>query len=226
MFVPRNTAAGEVRIEAGVFSRSSGERLPLAGQDRGMRSYEVATLTVTPAANPVVNIGAVDGAAGAAGIFVEDEGVLIAPNQFSTLNFIGDGVVASDAGGGTADINIAGGGSDRTWYGMGVDGVLVTAGGGAGEDNSVLYRTMDYPMAFEYVRQAPLFEGIQSGAHCYFVHSYIVKPTDAGVAASYTHYGSAFVSSIRRDNVVACQFHPEKSQAVGLQVIKNFGDWK
>ena len=78
----------------------------------------------------------------------------------------------------------------------------------------------------DIVRQAPLFEGIQSGAHCYFVHSYIVKPTDAGVAASYTHYGSAFVSSIRRDNVVACQFHPEKSQAVGLQVIKNFGDWK
>lgn len=54
MFVPRSTAAGQVRIEAGVFSRSSGERLPLAGQDRGMRSYEVATLVVTPAANPVV----------------------------------------------------------------------------------------------------------------------------------------------------------------------------
>ena len=54
MFVPRNTAAGQVRIEAGVFSRSSGDRLPLAGQDRGMRSYEVATFTVTPAANPVV----------------------------------------------------------------------------------------------------------------------------------------------------------------------------
>jgi hypothetical protein len=54
MFVPRNTAAGEVRLEAGVFARTSGERLPLAGQDRGMRSYEVASLAVTPAANPVV----------------------------------------------------------------------------------------------------------------------------------------------------------------------------
>lgn len=53
MFVPRGTEAGEVRIEAGVFSRGSGERLPLAGQDRGMRSYEVAVLAVTPAANPV-----------------------------------------------------------------------------------------------------------------------------------------------------------------------------
>jgi hypothetical protein len=53
MFVPRGTEAGEVRIEAGVFSRASGERLPLAGQDRGMRSYEVAVLAVTPPANPV-----------------------------------------------------------------------------------------------------------------------------------------------------------------------------
>jgi hypothetical protein len=54
MFVPRSTAPGPVRLEAGVFARSSGDRLPLAGQDRGMRSYEVAMLTVTPAANPVV----------------------------------------------------------------------------------------------------------------------------------------------------------------------------
>jgi hypothetical protein len=54
MFVPRSTVPGLVRIEAGVFSRSSGERLPLAAQDRGMRSYQVATLTVAPTANPVV----------------------------------------------------------------------------------------------------------------------------------------------------------------------------
>jgi hypothetical protein len=54
MFVPRRTTPGQVRIEAGMFARSSGERLPLAGQDRGMRSYEIAAFTVTPAANPVV----------------------------------------------------------------------------------------------------------------------------------------------------------------------------
>ena len=54
MFVPRNTTAGAVRLEAGVFARASGDRLPLAGQDRGMRSYEVASLDVTPAVNPVV----------------------------------------------------------------------------------------------------------------------------------------------------------------------------
>ena len=78
----------------------------------------------------------------------------------------------------------------------------------------------------EIVRRAPVFEGIASGAHCYFVHSYVVTPARAEIAASYTDYGGPFVSSIWRDNVVACQFHPEKSQAVGLQVIKNFGDWK
>jgi hypothetical protein len=54
MFVPRATAAGDVRLEAGVFARASGDRLPLAGQDRGMRSYEVASFAVTPAANPVI----------------------------------------------------------------------------------------------------------------------------------------------------------------------------
>jgi imidazole glycerol-phosphate synthase subunit HisH len=78
----------------------------------------------------------------------------------------------------------------------------------------------------DIVRRAPLFGGIPSGAHCYFVHSYVVTPVRAEVAASYTDYGGAFVSSVWRDNVFACQFHPEKSQAVGLQLIKNFGDWK
>jgi hypothetical protein len=54
MFVPRSTEPGTILIEVGVYSPSTGERLPLAGQDRGMRSYEVATFTVTPAANPVI----------------------------------------------------------------------------------------------------------------------------------------------------------------------------
>jgi glutamine amidotransferase len=78
----------------------------------------------------------------------------------------------------------------------------------------------------EIVRRAPVFEGIPSGAHCYFVHSYVVTPERADIAATYTDYGGTFVSSIWKDNVVACQFHPEKSQTVGLQLIKNFGDWK
>jgi glutamine amidotransferase len=56
----------------------------------------------------------------------------------------------------------------------------------------------------------------------YFVHSYHVVPADRGVVATTTDYGRPFVSSIWRDNVVATQFHPEKSQKVGLKILENF----
>lgn len=77
-----------------------------------------------------------------------------------------------------------------------------------------------------YRRACPLFEGIADGSHWYFVHSYYVDPADQAVVAATTTYGTSFVSAIWKDNVVACQFHPEKSQAVGLRLIKNFGAWK
>lgn len=75
-------------------------------------------------------------------------------------------------------------------------------------------------------RTCPLFDGIADGSDWYFVHSYFVDPTDKQLAATTTTYGIPFVSSVWKDNIVACQFHPEKSQAVGLQLIKNFGEWK
>ncbi len=78
----------------------------------------------------------------------------------------------------------------------------------------------------EILRPAPIFEGVKTGTHCYFVHSYYVEPVDQDIVASVTDYGGRFVSSVWRDNVVACQFHPEKSQAVGLRLVKNFGDWR
>ena len=74
-------------------------------------------------------------------------------------------------------------------------------------------------------RACPVFVGIPNGANWYFVHSYFVDPVEKQIAATTTTYGIPFVSSIWKDNVVACQFHPEKSQAVGLQLIKNFGAW-
>ena len=77
-----------------------------------------------------------------------------------------------------------------------------------------------------FQRPCPLFKGIADGAHCYFVHSYFVDPSDRQIAATTTTYGVPFVSTIWRDNVVGCQFHPEKSQTVGLQLIRNFGSWK
>jgi len=71
----------------------------------------------------------------------------------------------------------------------------------------------------------PVFDGIGDGADWYFVHSYFVDPVDPSIVATTTTYGISFASSIWRDNVVACQFHPEKSQSIGLRLMRNFGSW-
>ena len=68
----------------------------------------------------------------------------------------------------------------------------------------------------------PLYRGINEGSYVYFVHSFFPKPLDASIVASRTSYGEAFASSVWRENVFATQFHPEKSQKVGLQLLKNF----
>lgn len=70
----------------------------------------------------------------------------------------------------------------------------------------------------------PLYQGIPEGSHVYFVHSYFPQPTDPTIVATRTDYGGAFASSIWKDNVFATQFHPEKSQTVGLRLLKNFVD--
>jgi glutamine amidotransferase len=76
----------------------------------------------------------------------------------------------------------------------------------------------------EIRRQAPIFKRVESGASVYFVHSYYVLPDDPQAVATVTEYGVSFCSSIWRDNVMATQFHPEKSQQVGLRILKNFGE--
>ena len=68
----------------------------------------------------------------------------------------------------------------------------------------------------------PIYRDIADGSYVYFVHSFFPKPTDASIVATETTYGDAFASSVWRDNVFATQFHPEKSQKVGLQLLKNF----
>jgi imidazole glycerol-phosphate synthase subunit HisH len=73
-------------------------------------------------------------------------------------------------------------------------------------------------------RPSPLMRGIAEGSAVYFVHSYYVDPDDDSVVATTTDYGPRFCSSIWRDNVMATQFHPEKSQQVGLHILKNFGE--
>jgi glutamine amidotransferase len=77
-----------------------------------------------------------------------------------------------------------------------------------------------------FTSQSPAFAGIDEGTNVYFVHSYYVQPADPAVVATTTSYGIRFCSSISRDNVVATQFHPEKSQEHGLRILKNFGEMK
>ncbi|MCA9065218.1 MAG: imidazole glycerol phosphate synthase subunit HisH, partial [Planctomycetaceae bacterium] len=68
----------------------------------------------------------------------------------------------------------------------------------------------------------PAFAEIHDGAWFYFVHSYYVDPSDESWIAARTDYGGPFVSVVARGNVMATQFHPEKSQKYGLQLLRNF----
>lgn len=74
----------------------------------------------------------------------------------------------------------------------------------------------------ELARPAPIFKDIPNGSSFYFVHSYYVVPTDETVVAARTEHGTVFASAVSRGNLFATQFHPEKSQALGLRVLKNF----
>lgn len=69
---------------------------------------------------------------------------------------------------------------------------------------------------------SPLLRDVQDGSNVYFVHSYHAVPKDESVIATVTDYGRPFVSSVWKDNVVATQFHPEKSQAIGQKLLLNF----
>lgn len=73
-------------------------------------------------------------------------------------------------------------------------------------------------------RPAPLLKGIDDGSYFYFVHSYYVVPDDPALVAIETDYGHPFCAAVWRENLFATQFHPEKSQATGLQILKNFAE--
>ena len=70
--------------------------------------------------------------------------------------------------------------------------------------------------------ECPIFQGVENGSHVYFVHSYYPQPEDDSIAACRTTYGVDFASAVWRDNIFATQFHPEKSQIVGLKFLENF----
>ncbi len=71
----------------------------------------------------------------------------------------------------------------------------------------------------------PVFEGVKSGDHAYFVHSYHFRVTDPAQRLAYVDYGQEVTAVIGRDTMVGMQFHPEKSQDVGLRMIGNFLTW-
>jgi glutamine amidotransferase len=75
----------------------------------------------------------------------------------------------------------------------------------------------------EKKKESPFLEGIASGDYVYFVHSFYVVPDESSIVATTTDYGNSFASSIATDRLFACQFHPEKSQELGLRILANFG---
>ncbi|HEX3657592.1 MAG TPA: imidazole glycerol phosphate synthase subunit HisH [Pirellulales bacterium] len=74
-------------------------------------------------------------------------------------------------------------------------------------------------------QKAPLFAGLGDGTYVYFVHSYYVVPRDRQVIAAETNYPEPFCAAVFSGNIMATQFHPEKSQADGLRMLRNFAEW-
>jgi glutamine amidotransferase len=72
----------------------------------------------------------------------------------------------------------------------------------------------------------PLFEGLPAGAHAYFVHSYGFSAADPADILADVDYGGPTTAAVGRGNLAGTQFHPEKSQAVGLKLITNFLKWR
>ncbi len=76
--------------------------------------------------------------------------------------------------------------------------------------------------SIKILKRAPVFNEIPDGSYFYFVHSYYVEPLQSAVISTETEYGITFTSSIWKDNILATQFHPEKSQALGLRLLRGF----
>ena len=80
--------------------------------------------------------------------------------------------------------------------------------------------------SLELANDGRLFQGIEKGAYVYFVHSYYLKAANEQIVKATTEYSTHIHASVEQGNVFACQFHPEKSGAVGLSILKNFADLK
>ncbi len=75
-------------------------------------------------------------------------------------------------------------------------------------------------------RSHALFEGVASGDHAYFVHSFVIRPRETSDVLATADHGGRFAAAVGRDNIAGTQFHPEKSQSVGLTLLTNFLRWR
>jgi len=78
----------------------------------------------------------------------------------------------------------------------------------------------------EFRQSHPILEGVENGAHAYFVHSYALTPADKNDLIADVDYAGPIAAAVGRDNIVGVQFHPEKSQMTGLRLIANFLRWR
>lgn len=76
--------------------------------------------------------------------------------------------------------------------------------------------------SLNFPHKGRLFEGVEENAYVYFVHSYYLQAADSGIVTAQTEYGVKIDASVEKGNIFACQFHPEKSSEVGLQILRNF----
>ena len=78
--------------------------------------------------------------------------------------------------------------------------------------------------SLSYPSEGRLFRGLQEGSYVYFVHSYYLQAKEPEIVKAVTEYGVSIHASVEKDNIFACQFHPEKSSEVGMKILKNFLD--
>ena len=78
------------------------------------------------------------------------------------------------------------------------------------------WNSLDYPS------EGTLFQGIPEGSYVYFVHSYYLRAREESIVKATTEYGVTIHASVEKDNVYACQFHPEKSSQIGMKILQNF----
>lgn len=103
------------------------------------------------------------------------------------------------------------------WKGLGFVGGTCERLPGGVKIPHIGWNTVEYP------RESPLFDGVPDSTAFYFVHSYRLLPNDDSVIAGSTEYGVRFAAAVQSDNIFAVQFHPEKSSAMGLRLLANFG---